>query len=102
VVQKKIKSIVWSQNATDQYYEVLEYLSKEAPEAIEIVANALLDLIESLSTEYNNHPLDRFKMKNDGTYKAAIVFSFRISYQIGEKHLRIIRIRHASREPLTY
>ena len=102
MVQKKIKNIVWSESASNQYYEILEYLSKEAPEAIEIVANALLDMIESLSAEYNNHPQDRFKKKNDGSYKAAIVFSYRISYQIGDEDLNILRIRHTSREPLRH
>jgi hypothetical protein len=57
VVQKKIKTIVWSKNAVKQYYGILDYLTEEAPEAIAIVGNALLDTIESLATDTTTiHP----------------------------------------------
>ena len=99
MVQKKIKHIIWSKNATIQYFKILKYLAEEAPEAIDIVGNSLLDTIESLSSEYNNHPQDRYKNNNDGSFKAAIVLSYRISYQISKTSINILRIRHTSREP---
>ena len=102
MVQKKIKQIVWSKNAENQYYEILEYLYKEAPQAIDIVANKLLDTIESLSAQYNNYPSDRFKKNNNGSFKTVVVFSYRISYQITDTSVNILRIRHTSREPLNY
>jgi plasmid stabilization system protein ParE len=102
MAKKKIKNIVWSKNATIQYYQILEYLTKEAPEAINIVGNALLDMIESLALEYNNYPPDRFKKNNDGTFKAALVFNYKVSYQISDKDIYILRIRHTSREPMNY
>ena len=100
MVQKKIKTIVWSKNAEIQYYEILEHILKEAPEAIETVGSALLETIDELTIHYHSYPLDRFKLNNDGTYKAALVFSYRISYQIGDTTINILRIRHTSREPL--
>ena len=102
MVQKKIKQIIWSKNAETQYYEILEYLFEEAPQAIDIVANKILDMIESLPTQYNNHPPDRFKKNNDGSFKTALVFSYRISYQITDTNAIVLRIRHTSREPLNY
>ena len=102
MVQKKIKQIIWSKNAELQYFEIIEFLFEEAPEAIEIVANKILDMIESLQSQYNNHPPDRFKKHNDGSFKTAIVFSYRISYQVTDTNLHILRIRHTSREPLNY
>jgi len=102
MVQKKIKTIVWSKNAAGQYYEILEFLEKKAPEALPIVGNALLNTIDDLTAQYNNHPSDRFKKNNDGTYKAAVVYSYRISYQVTDSTVNILRIRHTSREPLNY
>lgn len=61
MVQKKVKTILWSKSAEKQYYEILEYLSEEAPQAIEIVGNAILDMIGNLSKEYLLHPTDRLK-----------------------------------------
>lgn len=102
MVQKKIKEIVWSENATDHYFEILEYLNEKAPEVLSLVGNALLDTIDDLSTQYHIYPPDRFKHNNDGSYKAALVFSYRISYQITGTTVNILRIRHTSREPNNY
>ncbi len=65
MVQKKIKTVIWSKNAEIQYYKILEYLHEESPEIIKTIASNLLDTIE-------------------------------------ETAIRILRIRHTSREPLTY
>ena len=102
MVQKKIKTIVWSKNAATEYYEILEFLKEKAPQALPIVGNALLDTIEDLALQFNNHPADRFKKNNNGAYKAAVVYSYRISYQVTEATINILRIRHTSREPLNY
>ena len=48
MAQKKIKTIVWSNNASKQYFDILEFLNKNAPQALQIVGNALLDTVESL------------------------------------------------------
>ena len=102
MAQKKVRSIVWSKNAASQYYEIMEFLSEKAPEALNTVGNALLDVAESLTLEYNNYPPDRFKKNNDGRYRAALVFSYRVSYYINDTTIDILRIRHTSREPLNY
>ncbi len=78
MVQKKIKTIVWSKNAATHYYKILKYFSKEAPDAIDIVGNELLDMIESLLLEYNNPSQDRFKKNNNDTFKA--VYSSQLPY----------------------
>jgi len=79
MVQKKIREISWSKNASEQFKDIIEYPFKESPQAAEIVGNAILDEIESLVKNYDFHPPDRFKSKNDGNYRAAVVFSYRIS-----------------------
>ncbi len=102
MVQKKIKPVVWSRNAEKQYFEIMEDLSERAQEALEKVGNALLDLTTNLAGDYDHHPADRFKSGNDGSYKAALVYSYRISYRITKTQINILRIRHTSREPLGY
>ena len=102
MVQKKIKTVEWTDDAENQFDEIMEKLSEEAPEAVPIVGNALLDMIESLSAGYDHHPPDRFKKNNRNIYRAAVVFSYRISYLVDKAHVYILRIRHTSREPLNY
>jgi plasmid stabilization system protein ParE len=102
MAHKKVKEIVWSASAEKQFYEILEYLSEEAPNTIDKVGNAILDTIESLVIDYNKYPIDRFKLRNDNTYKAVLVYSYRISYKVSDKAVNILRIRHTSREPLKF
>lgn len=102
MAQKKIKNIVWSVNASIEFEKIMLFLSENAPEALDIVGNALLDTIENLAAGYNHNPLDRLKNNNDGTFRAVIIFSYRISYQVGLSEVYILRIRHTSREPLNY
>jgi plasmid stabilization system protein ParE len=102
MAKRKVRTIVWSRNVADKYYEILDFLEKKAPEALPIVGNALLDIIDSLTIRCNSHPADRYKKNNDGSYKAAIIYSYRISYQVKNTNINILRIRHTSREPLNY
>lgn len=102
MVQKKIKIIEWTKDAAEQYYKILGYLQEKAPEAIDIVGSTLLDAIDDFAFQYNSYPPDRFKKNNDGTYKALVVFSYRISYRITDTKIYILRIRHTSREPLEH
>jgi mRNA-degrading endonuclease RelE of RelBE toxin-antitoxin system len=48
--------------------------------------------------------IDRLKDNPNKEFRAFIIFNYRITYQIKEatKEIRILRIRHTSREPLGY
>lgn len=45
---------------------------------------------------------DRFKFDNDGSFRAFEEFKYRVAYKITEDQIRILRIRHTSREPIEY
>lgn len=101
MAKTKIK-IEWSNTATTQFYEILEYLGEESEQAVFIVGNAILDEVESLISHPTKHPSDRFKKKNNENFRACVIFSYRISYLIENNTVYILRIRHTSREPLDY
>lgn len=102
MVEGKIKQIIWSSDAEKQFFTVLEYLDQEAPHAINIVGGEIKEIINGLVTHFNHYPIDRFKINNDGSYRAALVYNYRISYKIEDSYIYILRIRHASREPLLF
>lgn len=45
---------------------------------------------------------DELKTNNDESYRAFIVYSYRISYRFIENKNLILRIRHTSRNPLEH
>ena len=101
MAKKKI-AIEWHREAYKHFYELLDYLHQESATAVSVVGNAVLDEIENIAIYPTAHPLDRFKKHNDGNYRACIVYSYRISYNIDGNTIYILRIRHTSREPLEH
>lgn len=98
----KESTIIWHKDANKNFLKILDYLSKESFSAAQIVSNAILDAIEKLPSNPQSKPLDRFKKNNNGNFRAFQVYSYRISYFIGENIIYILRVRHSSQEPLEY
>lgn len=48
------------------------------------------------------YPLDKYRMNNDGSFRAYELLRYRVSYQIIEKEIIIVRVRHTSMEPKQY
>jgi plasmid stabilization system protein ParE len=48
------------------------------------------------------HAPDKYRLNNDGSFRAYEIHQYRIAYFIGEDHIRIVRMRHTSQEPQEY
>ncbi len=55
--------------------------------------------VANLPTHPKKYPADKFKSKNDGSFRAYELFSYRITYQVTDSAINIVRIRHSSMEP---
>jgi plasmid stabilization system protein ParE len=99
MAKKKIE-IIWSEEASNNFLEILEYLFSKSESAVSIVGNSILDEIEKLPQDPFIYPIDRFRKKKVSNYRAFIVYSYRISYYVSDTSIHILRVRHTSREPL--
>jgi plasmid stabilization system protein ParE len=45
---------------------------------------------------------DKYKIENDGSYRAFEKHHYRIAYRFSKNIIRVLRIRHTSMEPLEY
>lgn len=48
------------------------------------------------------HPLDKYKINNNGNYRAFELHRYRISYLVKENEVVIVRIRHTSQQTEEY
>jgi plasmid stabilization system protein ParE len=96
--------IIWDRNALNHFKEILHYLEKQSESAPKILKKAVLAKIELVKTNPFICEVDRLKDLPNDEYRAFIVFSYRVTYQLKQetKEIRILRIRHTSREPVGY
>ena len=96
--------IVWDRKALDHFKEILTYLGKQSNQAPKIVRDAILTRLDIIKTDPLICEPDKLKSPSDKEFRAFIVFSYRVTYQVKSdvKEIRILRIRHTSREPFGY
>ncbi|MFM6914988.1 MAG: type II toxin-antitoxin system RelE/ParE family toxin [Aquirufa sp.] len=97
-------TVIWERKALEEFKSILTYLKNQSFNASRIVKFRMLDRVELLKS--NPRIVEADKLKNDPNvnFHAFVVFSYRLTYQIleEEKLIRILRIRHTSKEPLNY
>jgi plasmid stabilization system protein ParE len=96
--------IVWDRVALYHFADILDYLQTRSDDAPRIVRDAILERLDQISCSPLMVEVDRLKTPRDENFRALVVFSYRITYQIHDEtnQIRILRLRHTSREPLGY
>jgi plasmid stabilization system protein ParE len=66
------------------------------------VLKTILDMTEGLKENPDIYPTDKYRSNNKGDIRAFEKYSLRVAYQVTETEIRIINVRHTSRDPLEY
>lgn len=94
--------VVIDNEAKKSLRDAYEYIKKDSLQNAERVRDEILTSIKALIKAPEKHPLDKYRIKNDGSYRAYEVYKYRIAYHISTSEIRIIRIRHTKMNPLEY
>jgi plasmid stabilization system protein ParE len=94
--------VVWSNSAKVELRKAFEYIALESLQNAQMIRDTLIDLTIDLLENPEKHPLDKFKKDNDGTWRAFEKHHYRVSYRILKTQIRVVRMRHTSKSPLTY
>ena len=90
------------QECLDQLIKAVEYIREDSDQNAEKVQNEMLSEITRLATHPEKYPPDKYKLNNDGSFKAFELHRYRVSYRLCKNEVRIIRIRHTKRNPKKY
>ena len=101
MVSKKRK-IVWDNSAKAYLKQSLQYIKNDSPQNADTIRNDIRALVKEIPSHPSRYPADKFRINNNGSYRALTIYNFRISYFIGENEIRIVRIRHTKQSPLEY
>jgi plasmid stabilization system protein ParE len=96
------RRISWDIQALKQFNKAILYIAEDSIQNAENVRGQVLEKIEELVTHPEIYPPDKYKTDNDGNYRAFELHRLRVAYYISTNIIRILRVRHTSREPLTY
>jgi plasmid stabilization system protein ParE len=104
MVKPAAYKIIWDRKALDHFKDILTYLQRQINQAPKIVKSAIMARLDLVKTNPQICEPDKLKDAPNKDFMAFVVFSYRVTYEIKSdtKEIRILRIRHTSREPLGY
>jgi plasmid stabilization system protein ParE len=85
-----------------QLKEAYDYIRQDSPQNARKIISKITSSISELSKNPEKYPPDKYRLDRDISFRAYEIERFRIAYHISPPHIQIIRIRHTSREPLSY
>jgi len=104
MTKQKSYTIIWDRIALDDFKDILIFLSKQSSQAPQIVRKGVISRLGNIEKNPLVFEIDRLKEYHNEEFRAFVIYNLRITYQVNEatKEIRILRIRHTSREPLGY
>jgi plasmid stabilization system protein ParE len=94
--------IKWNKRAIQQLDDAIEYIEEDSPVNAEKVRKEILLKIDAIPQHPEKHNPDKYKINNDGSFRAFELYHYRISYRYKSNEIRIIRIRHTKMNPLNF
>jgi plasmid stabilization system protein ParE len=96
------ETVKWSKPAERQYIAAIEYILNDSVQNAENLERKLSDKIKLVSVLPETCPPDKYKINNDGRYRAFTLFNYKVSYRIEGNTIRILRFRHTKMKAKYY
>jgi plasmid stabilization system protein ParE len=95
-------TIVWDALAKESFKSQIRHIAKDSIQNAEHVKNDILTVIDGIPQNPEKFPIDKFKLDNDGSFRAFEKHSLRVAYLILRDQVRILRVKHVKQEPRSY
>ena len=94
--------IVWTKRSQNDMRNAFDYISQDSVRNAVLALEDIVAMTNKALTNSEFFAPDKFKESNDGSYPAFEKHHCRVSYRFDNKAIRILRVRHTSREPKIY
>jgi plasmid stabilization system protein ParE len=101
MVNKKPK-IVIPTLPKSQLKEAYDFIKLDSLKNAEKVKSKILSASRELADHPERYSQDKYRIKNDGSYRAFEIYKYRVSYHISPDQFTIVRVLHTKREPKAY
>ena len=95
-------TIRWKRKAVRQLANAIKYIEEVSLVNAEKFEKEILKKLAELLLQPERYQPDKFKINNDGSFRAFEIYGYRISYRYTSNQIRIIRIRHTKMNPQNY
>lgn len=96
------RSVIIDVIAQQTFTKAINYIRKDSFENAEKVKNSILNSLSGLLENPEKYPPDKYRVGNDGSYRAFEMYKFRITYHISSTEIRVLRIRNTRMNPIIY
>ena|SRR5215210_4658008 len=94
--------IQWNRHALTQFDYAIAYIENDSPANAKKFKRDILFKIDGLLRYPEKYAIDKYKINNDGSFRAFELHRYRISYRYKNNKIRIIRVRHTKMNPGNY
>lgn len=98
----KSRLIKWDREPLSAFKAAITYIQKKSLQNSEKVKEEILNKVDELANRPEIHPPDRWNTDKTVQVRAFELHHFRVSYQVKEAEIVIVRFRHTSQQPEMY
>ncbi|HET7118565.1 MAG TPA: type II toxin-antitoxin system RelE/ParE family toxin [Hanamia sp.] len=99
---KEKRKVTIDNEAKKSLRDAYDYIRKDSVQNANKIKEIILASIKELIKNPERHNPDKYRIGNDGSYRAYEIYKYRITYYISPTEIRVIRIRHTKMNPLKY
>jgi plasmid stabilization system protein ParE len=94
--------LVWTRRSQQHLRALYRYISEDSVQNAMKVVNDIVTAAEKAIANPEYYNPDKFKINNDGSYRAFEKHRYRIAYRYEKNIIRVLRIKHTKMEPKNY
>ena len=94
--------LVWTRRSQLHLKALFKYINEDSPQNAILVVNDIVEAIEKATVNPEYYNPDKYKIDNDGSYRAFEKHRYRLVYRYQKNTIRVLRIKHTSMEPKRY
>lgn len=94
--------IVWTKRAQLHMRNAFEHIREDSPKNAMKVLEDIVAAMHKAERNPEYYNADKYKINNDGSYRAFEKNKFRVVYRFTGKIIRVLRVRHTKMEPKKY
>ena len=98
----KSLQVFWTSDAQKDFNEIVAYYKSQSNQAHKLVQKAILKTLSTAATNPFIFETDKLRTRLDENFRKFTIYHISVTYEIRKEKLFVLRLRHTSREPLSY